>query len=378
VIVFGLLTGLWPVINAAAGEMTPVGLDGGKLFAAFDKKAKADRNISGATCFADRNCILVADEMVAVQRVKLDIDGQANSFTVGPHFGALFHRYCKNVGRKKGCDEVDLEAIARHQNDVLITGSMGNASKSGKKAKKRWFLARFSVDEDGDPDLTSLQVQSRRKILKHLFSQHGELGRFVEKPLQCGGLNIEGLASIGDQIFFGLRSPGNRQSGQAILVQSPVSILAVEDKSDVEATTVHTLRFVDESGQPLQNIGIRALEELDGKILIATGVSGVAAPRSFEHLQDITRKCADILAKDGRLNVADKPPMQPRIWVWDPATGGEPIEIARLGGEYVDEKLEGIAVLERSSGSSIDLLLTIDGPKDVEPLAVLRGVRLPE
>ena len=366
--------------SALAADPVAIVADGEPLFADYDPDAKADANVSGAVCFDDGSCLLVADEMIAIQRIKLDIDGVPPSFRTGRTYGLFFGERCKDIRRSKTCKEVDLEAIARDGADIYVAGSMGNRSRSGKRAKDRWFLARFSVTKSGRPRKGSLLVQSKRPLLKQMFNAHPALEPFLELPLQCGGMNIEGMAVLEDQLFFGLRSPADLEKGQAYIVQAGDEILIAERKSDVGPTTLHTLTFRAANGKPIRNIGIRAIEPVGKRLLIATGDAGVSAPTGNSRLKDIKQRCKAVPGGANLPNVEAKTLLVPRIWIWDPGSGDDPVEVARLDGRYADEKLEGMAVLGTPAPSSnkADLLLTIDGQNDVPALALLKGVRLPD
>ena len=375
---FLILALLWPAHLLAANEHIPEPLVGPDLFEGFDKKAKASGNISGITCPSHDICILVADEMIAVQKIGIDAKGNEFRYQPGPHFGSLFSKFCKSVAKRKGCDEVDLEAIAGDGDGIWVTGSMGNASRSGKREKKRWFLARFSLDEKGKPAKSTLAVQNKRKVLREVFAQHPEIEPHIEKPLQCGGLNVEGFAQVNDRIFFGLRGPALLKNGKALVLEASVVALSASKKSEIGKTKLHVLDFRDSNGDPIRNTGIRALEEIDGRLLIATGRSQVSAPRTFDHLEEIESKCKGLVISTESDVGKDAAAEVPRIWLWDPGSKKPPIELVRLGGDYADEKLEGLAVLSPAGSNKVNLILTIDDPDDVPPLAILRELSLPE
>lgn len=346
-----------------------------KLFREFDSDAKAARNLSGAACFENGRCLVVADEMVAVQELELQTDGPTPSYRAGTHFGDLFKPICADFRKGKKCDEVDLEGIDRQGGSVLITGSMGNRRGSGKKDKARWFLAEFDIDPDGKPVDGSLRIQSRRKLLRNAFEQHAQIDDYLEKPLQCDGMNIEGLARLGDDIYFGLRSPALREEGVAMLVRSPMSLMDAKKKSEVPDTELIRLVFRDENG-PLKNTGIRALEPLGERLLIATGDTRVSAARGKKSKKRVAEACS-LLLKDGETPNTSNDPDRPRIWIWDPRSDAPPAAIARLAGTYGDQKLEGIAVIGEAGGR-VDLLLVIDDPgKDAAALALLPEVSVP-
>ncbi|MEM9108043.1 MAG: DUF3616 domain-containing protein [Pseudomonadota bacterium] len=375
--IFSLMITVTPSLSEEPVAILPAGET---LFSEYDPDAKADTNVSGASCFGEGHCILVADEMVAVQQIHLDPDESQPTFKTGPTYGLLFDEHCTDLGKRKHCEEVDLEAIARQDRTFYMTGSMGNRSRSGKRAKDRWFLARFGITKTGEPKSESLVVQSSRPILKQLYAGHEDLAPYLELPLQCGGVNVEGFAVIADQMFFGLRSPADLKSGGAFVVQTPESVLSAKRKSDVPETILHRLTFRQSDGKPIKGVGIRALEALGERLLIATGDAGVSAPSSKSRREDIESRCAVVPGGPALPFIKAGKPMVPRIWIWDPNSNRDPIEIARLGGPYTDEKLEGIALLDAPTDNTsvIDLLLTIDGQNDVEALALLKGIKIPD
>lgn len=374
------LAGLLCLAAAAhAEEPTPLETRGDTLFG--DYLPRAARNISGATCFGDGRCLLVADERIAIQSIGLELGARPPGFQSGPVLSALFDDWCRQTNSKGTCtkQEVDLEGIARRGTSVIVTGSMGNKRKSGNKARLRWFLAQFSIGSDGKPIRKSLRIQSDQKILGQLFKPHPKIGPFAEKPLQCGGLNIEGLAQIGNDLFFGLRSPAIRSGGQALIVRSPVSIVIARSASQVKPTQIYGLNFHDGDGKPIKNIGIRALETFGNRLLIATGDTGVSAPDNRKKTDKLIKRCRDVISGKRLPNISGGKRLQPRIWIWNPDSGRDPVELTALTGAFRNEKLEGIAVLGNPdpSARSVDLLLTIDDPGDVPALAILRDVLVP-
>lgn len=363
-----------------AADPTPLETDGITLFA--DYYPDAADNISGATCFSTGRCLLVADERIAIQNMQLDIDGERPAYRPGRIVSALFDDWCRRNSRKNTCakQEVDLEGIARQGNSVTVTGSMGNRRKSGNKARLRWFLARFSVTSDGNPIRKSLRIQSDQTILQQVFKADTKIGPFAEKPLQCGGLNIEGLAQIRDDLFFGLRSPARRKDGQALIVRTSTGILTARSAGQVKLSQTLVLNFRDSGGRPIKNIGIRALETFGKRLLIATGDAGVSAPDSEKKIRSLIKRCRAVLSGNRLPNISGKKRLRPRIWIWNPDGARDPVELTALSGAYRNEKLEGIALLGSPdpSAGSIDLLLTIDDPGDVPALAILRDLPVPQ
>ena len=147
----------------------------------------------------------------------------------------------------------------------------------------------------------------------------------------------------------------------------------------MKPTQTYGLNFRDSDGKPIRNIGIRALESFGDRLLIATGDTGVSAPDSRKKINGLVKRCRNVLTGKHLPNISGRKRLQPRIWIWNPDSGRDPVELAALTGAYRNEKLEGIALLGTpgSSTRSIDLLLTIDDPGNVPALAILRDLRVP-
>ena len=383
--------------TSPAAEPEPVVAEDGekRLFHKFPKDDEPDENISGAVCFDDNTCILVADESIAIQKIHLGGETSSPSYRIGKHLKQLykskpFKKICdtRDGDDNEDCPEADLEAIARSGNTVFVTGSLGNASNTGEKDKDRWFMARFDLDDEQKVIEDSIAVQTRRKVLKKPFKDDGFIEDTIDEALQCHGLNIEGLAALGDTLYFGLRGPSGRNPGEAIIVEASSEILIAKKPSDIGSSTIHTLTFIGKDGLKRERIGIRALEPVGDRLLIATADSGISFPNTLKSLtkarkrrffDEILYSCGDVVDDEEDLNFSSPRVLQPVIWLWDPASNDDPVEIVRLTGKYRHQKLEGMAVIgQPSEDGKIDLLLTIDAPtKDTQPLAILRGIEIP-
>ena len=363
--------------NSIAGEVSTVSPGGDELFKDYDKSGKLAKNISGVVCFDAGNCLVISDEMIGLQKIKLSKESGSLSYSPGQHFGSSFGELCSDISDKDECEEVDLEGVARNGNSVLITGSMGNKRKSAKKDKARWFVAELSFDENQKLNPNGVTIIDRKKHLKKLFSEHDEISPYIGKPLQCFGLNIEGLAWINSTIYFGLRSPAKNELGRAYVLSSAKSNLTQD--SDLESPTkLHSLTFKNKDGEAIENVGIRALEPFGEKLIIVTGDARVAAPKKLKHWDRIVEKCEDVIDEDDALNILQNAPVKSRIWIWDPRQeNNAPKELAVIKGKYEGKKLEGVAVLG-DAVSPVSLLLAFDGVKKNKAIAVLDGVVIPE
>ena len=117
-----------------SAELIPQPLNGPELFENYSNDA--GYNISGAICLNGKDCLVVADELIAVQRIQLNKD--LTSYTVGETFERIFST-C--IDPEQGnCPEWDLEALARDGQRIFVTGSMGFKRK---KIKFGWTQNRF-------------------------------------------------------------------------------------------------------------------------------------------------------------------------------------------------------------------------------------------
>lgn len=363
---------------ARSAEPVPVSNSSSTLFEGFHPSAKVAKNISGLTCFSNKTCLAIADEMIAVQLFKLHLNENPPTIEAGKVISTAFGDLCTDTSNKEKCEEVDLEGVARFQNEVFVTGSMGNKKKSGKPKKKRWFTSKIIIDNINNINAPAASVAliSNKKQLEHIFNNQDEIKPYIEKPLQCYGLNIEGLAQINGTIFFGLRSPVSKEEGTAFLVSTNSKNLVAEEERTTNST-LHRLKFEDTNGEPIPDIGIRAIEEIGNRLLIVTGAKEVSAPQKFKHWKYVIEKCEGIVGKEDNLNISFGKNALSRIWIWDPANDTQPEYVTTIDGKYEQKKLEGIAIIN-IDGMKADLLLAFDDPKKLEPLAVIKNISIPQ
>ena len=137
---------------------------------------------------------------------------------------------------------------------------------------------------------------------------------------------------------------------------------------------LYTLKFRDSKDRPIRGIGIRALDTLDGRILVSTADAGVPFDDVRGDAASFLKLFDEAESKGGYLN-PDRG-VDRLLWLWDPKTS-LPHCLGQLAEPYEKQKIEGICVL-RQANKSADLLLAIDNPTaGLSPLAVLRDVALP-
>jgi hypothetical protein len=182
------------------------------------KPGKAAQDVSGLACMPVANgaqrCLLINDEGafaqfagIAENRITpgstLPIIGtEAAPDTLGQPPQGI----CRAAGRFA---ELDGEAVAYADGAFYVAGSHGCSRNKGEFRLSAFHLARIRVDAEGTP--TGRVELSYR--LSDMLRRAGEAGAFFGKSLvDDNGLNVEGIAVIGDTLWAGLRAPslGNR------------------------------------------------------------------------------------------------------------------------------------------------------------------------
>ena len=211
-------------------------------------------------------------------------------------------KFCRN-GRS--CDkgqEADLEAAASNgEGWFFATGSHGVKKKTGEREISREDVFRFKIGENGQ--LTELSRTSLTPFLLKIPALKDSVGR----ALQSDGLNIEGLAAIGDTLFFGIRTPEFRD-GVGIVSTSASALFSPTP----EPVTLHHLSVG-------KNLGVRGLETFaDGKILVLLG----------------GKRRTSFLAR------------------WDPKKPDEVLKIVPLPSAEEEGKAESLLLLEETAHSA--------------------------
>ncbi|WP_244473744.1 DUF3616 domain-containing protein [Methylobacterium sp. Leaf112] len=261
----------YAVAEGLAGEITK-------------KKTKPAEDISGIACApaeaGRRNCVVVDDEAAGAQFVTL----QGTTLTPGAVVDIVGRKPpTTTVGAPPATGdctlgqgayrEMDGEAVAYAAPDFYVTGSHG-CSRRGREFKlSTAILARLRADATGTRVETTYRLGDALRnadtvgayFLKDLEPREGG------KPLS--GLNVEGLAVIGDTLYAGLRAPVI--DGRAFLVSVPVAPLFAPGDAplDVKPTTIPLALGAE--------AGIRDLTALpDGRLLVLSGPTrnGLSVP----------------------------------------------------------------------------------------------------
>lgn len=262
---------LLPVVFAAAAGPAPARAGGVTDYAVdghFSDENEAATNLSGIACMpsegvAPRRCLVIDDEEKFAQWAT--IDDQQHRITPGsrvPLIGGDPPEAAVGTRPDASCPdgpggfkEFDGEAVAYAAPYFYVAGSHGCSRNSGKFRLSSFLLARVSPQDGGAAtvDLTWRLGEALQDV--------AEVRPYFGKALtEANGLNIEGMAVIGDTLYAGLRAPS--LEGSAYLIS--VSLDALFAPGDLSAKPV-----------PLAlgpNAGIRDLAALpDGRLLVLSG-----------------------------------------------------------------------------------------------------------
>lgn len=232
------------------------------------KKRKAAKDISGIACRppsgAEYLCLLINDESKAAQFATLT-QGAIKPGRSLPLIGdaappALGRQHAIACPQAGSFGEFDGEGIAYAGRHFYVIGSHGCSRQGGEYRPSSFLLARIPLDngQAGTPEL-SWRVAD-------LFKAAGEITPYLGKPLDAGsnGLNIEGLAVVGDRLWFGLRAP--TLDGRAFLVGGSVAEL-FKPGSEPGTSKPQLLAFAAGAQR-----GVRDLAPLaDGRLLVLLG-----------------------------------------------------------------------------------------------------------
>jgi Protein of unknown function (DUF3616) len=277
-------------------------------------------NVSGAACYmasgVRKSCLLIGDEVRYARLFSID----GNKVVPSEKLFLLPER--DEQGNK--FKETDAEGIAFSDGAYYLVGSHG-LNKKGKKQASRYFVYRIRVPSDtGRPtDLGSEKKASpaveRSTALERFIAAEPKLKAHVGDLPGQQGVNVEGIAVVGTDIFIGFRGPIDQG---AIILQVPIK--AVFDGDNSPAKT----HILDLDGE-----GIRDLAAVGSGLVILTGPE-------------------------------QRKPGRTRILFWKP---GEKKLLADLGGPRGDEgQPEALLVLDETA-ETYRVLVFSDGPPGGEP-----------
>jgi len=176
-------------------------------------------------------------------------------------------------------EEFDGEGVAYAAPYFYVVGSHGCSRKKGKFRLSTFILARIRVDQEGRPVdeagsvLTGSAMHEAVETtyrLSDLLPRAEEAGAFFGKALDedAKGLNIEGIAVQGENLFVGLRAPSI--DGRAFILRANVDELFKPGREPAPATAL--AETIPVALGP--DVGIRDLASLpDGRLLILAGAA---------------------------------------------------------------------------------------------------------
>ena len=176
-------------------------------------------------------------------------------------------------------EELDGEGVAYAAPYFYVVGSHGCSRKKGKFHLSSFILARIRVDQEGRPVDTDGNVLTGSRVheaiettyrLSDLLPRTKEAGAYFGKDLdeETKGLNIEGIAVQGENIFVGLRAPSI--DGRAFIVRANLNELFRAGREPAPATAL--VETIPIALGP--DVGIRDLALLpDGRLLILAGAA---------------------------------------------------------------------------------------------------------
>lgn len=193
-----------------ASTVVAVAADGdawkpGKL---LNEKGKRTKDASGLACATDkgfpRTCVFIDDETQAAQVVILR-DGEIDT-----HGDYLIPLITDKYNSK--ALELDGEGVAFADNYFYVIGSHGLPRNKNMEAGKR--AARFAAASnlirlkfDPKSGKVTADPKGRSKALRKLIDNDPVFAPFKDRPLEEGGITVEGIAVIGPKMYVGFRGP---------------------------------------------------------------------------------------------------------------------------------------------------------------------------
>lgn len=239
-------------------------------------------------------------------------------------------------------EEIDIEGMAIEDGTLYVIGSHSAKRKTIKKSKS--YLENHQrlatvIQEAKKNTIFKLELdQSTGQILKrevntqlrNVFEQDIILNRFLNIPSKENGIDIEGLAVHGGNLYLGFRGPVLR--GNYV----PVMVTEFDDVSDYE------LRYVSLAGN-----GIRDITRItNGFLLIAGPVGDALGPYQLYFWNG-----RDTIPGSDRPDTSDFCQLLGKI---------PPPK------EFPEAKAEGITIIEEN-GKEIQAIIVYDGPPQGEP-----------
>ncbi|WP_156384117.1 DUF3616 domain-containing protein [Methylobacterium sp. Leaf456] len=237
-------------------------------------------DISGIACIdlggGKRRCLLINDEggkaqFATIEDFRIEPKKRVDLIGEGPN-PATLGRQPKEPGcpdPRQRFKELDGEGVAYAAPYFYVTGSHGCARRAKAFTLSAMLLARIRVTADGKADVAEGAepegaVETTWRLGDALARAETVGAHFLKDLTDENGLNIEGLAVVGDDLYAGLRAPS--LDGKAFLVAVSVEALFAKGHEPYAGTPRVIPIEVGEGA------GIRDLTVLpDGQLLVLTG-----------------------------------------------------------------------------------------------------------
>ncbi|MBL8907202.1 MAG: hypothetical protein JNM20_11045 [Rhizobiales bacterium] len=338
----------------------------------FDVRRLEDaaKNVSGIDCIAGEKstfaCVAVADKEIGITEfsLKRDQDGDLTCLSGAPlapeRFGCL-------PGNLDG--DREFEGVSLAPDNLIAVTSL--AINRGKAKKSKWSLFR-----DSPGKCEAMGRGALAAFIKNTGS--AELEWAIDRTQQCGGLIVEGLERMDGELYFGLRSPGQRAEGIAYIIHAPENAFFSDKPMPAGTAKLDKVKFAGADGKPVAGIGIRGMDAVNGKLILLTGDAGVKGTElALTRSRDKEMGCPDLMKGDEFPNAESG--LAPMLWMWTP--GAEEAQlIGALGGKFASAAVEGVTVIPGKADGKVDIILAIDDPSKAgldTQLALIKGIVLP-
>ncbi|MBO9449524.1 DUF3616 domain-containing protein [Tropicibacter sp. R16_0] len=304
----------------------------------FDEYAKDDpvpfaaQNLSAAHCPSVDICFTASDEVRFIQSFRVDGDEIETGGRV----------YLWDTPKGRDTDELDVEGITSVNGHLIAVGSH---SVSRQKCKVREHNEQIYIGSFHAAQLGSSSPLTATPIsLRPAFANFDILRASFNEPLQQNGLNIEGVAAIGEQVFFGFRAPFPEGAAGVFILQIGFDALLAQDW---DAAELHRVALNSTHG----GRGIRGMEQWGDSLILLVGDAGAKAPRKKKH----EKKCG-----------GDSPHLMDdyAIYRWKPGSMAAEL-VSQIEPKKRKWKAEGLMRDPTRSDGSV--LVFFDGPDNGGP-----------
>lgn len=275
------------------------------------------RNLSGCTGTGP-TLWTVSDEGRTLERLTKEVDGYQLSEQI------KLDEFIDSVPGSAD-DELDLESLEAEGPYLWLCGAHCRVrrkpepdeivSSNIRERKSRRVLARLRLDETNTRLVEAESVPFEGDFsLRSKLESDQFLSPFRELPTKENGIDVEGLAVVGDRVFIGLRGPV--VGGLAVVME-----LFIDETFRIKSARPFFLN--------LQGLGVRELTHHGASLLVMAGPVG-EAPGPFA------------------------------LFRWSPEPGSVPSQVYSWGAS--NEKPEGLCCLELAGERG--LLVLYDSPQE--------------